>query len=316
VKVLEGEPSTWPDPERRTAVTVGVYDGVHLGHRRVLGDLGRMAAAGDLVITVVTFREHPLLLLAPDRMPPQLTTVEQRLELFETLGVDQVALLDFDDRLRRLPPEAFVDRILVDGLGAAVVVVGTDFRFGYRQEGDLALLQRLGTLRGFEVAPVTLEGDGSPYSSTRIRTALSVGDVATAELLLGRRFQIRGTVVEGDGRGRELGFPTANLRLADHQAVPAHGVYAVLAGVGSADHAGVANIGVRPTFDGVRLVVEVHLLEMDVDLYGDELRVDLVARIRDERRFEAIDALVTQIAADVAAAGRILRDQAGVESIS
>jgi riboflavin kinase/FMN adenylyltransferase len=219
-------------------------------------------------------------------------------------------LLDFDDELRHLSPGDFVERILVSGLDVAHVAVGEDFRFGYRQQGDVDLLVALGLRHGFDVAPLALVGDAQPFSATNIRAALADGDLGAVEAQLGRRFQVRGVVVRGDGRGRQIGFATANLALQPHQALPAHGVYAVRAGVGEPTLPGVANVGVRPTFDGSRLVVEVHLLDVDVDLYGSELFVDLVAHVRPERRFDGVDALVAQIALDAQTAREVLAQSA------
>ncbi len=306
MKLIDGPFAEWPAPSARAATTIGVYDGVHRGHRRVITDLGRRAAAEDLLLTVVTFRQHPAVVLAPGRVPPQLTTLAQRLELLAALGVDQVAILDFDETLRHLTPEDFVARVLVGGLASVVVSVGVDFHFGYRQSGDVAVLTRLGAVHGFDVVPVALVGESEPYSATRVRDALTQGDLTTAEALLGRPFEIRGTVVAGDGRGRAIGVPTANLRLAPFQAVPAHGVYAVRAGIGRPELPAVANVGTRPTFDGSATVVEVHLLDSDVDLYGVELHVEFVARIREEHKFAGIDELVSQIGRDVSHARVLL----------
>lgn len=307
MKILEGPFEGWPPPERRRAVTIGVYDGVHRGHRHVIGRLGERAERDGMDLTVVTFRTHPATLLAPDRVPPQLTTLAQRLEQFASLGVEWVALLDFDERLRRLSPEAFVGDVLVDALGVGLVSVGEDFRFGYRQQGDVALLTELGRRDGFAVDPVRLVGESEPFGATQIRAALAAGDIESVNHALGRPFQVRGTVVRGDGRGRSIGFPTANLRLAPHQALPKRGVYAVRAGVGGADWAAVANIGVRPTFDGGGTeIVEVHLLDRDVDLYDQELQVDFIFRIRSERKFAGVDELVEQIAQDAEVAAEVL----------
>ena len=317
MRVFDGDPAAWPDPGARTAVTIGVYDGVHRGHRHVLLGVVSHAAEHQLIATVVTFRRHPTTLLAPDRVPPQLTTVPQRLEQFAALGIELVAILDFDERLRGLGPEAFVADVLVAGLRVGAISVGEDFRFGYRQQGDVALLRRLGERHGFDVLPQPLQAErGRSFSATEARAAVASGDVAHAARILGRPFQIRATVVAGDGRGRGIGFPTANLALGPHQAVPRHGVYAVRVriGDGAGDDGrfdgpvldGVVNVGVRPTFDGVAEVVEAHLFDVDLDLYGRTLSVDFIARIRDERRFEGIDALVAQITADAAEARRLL----------
>lgn len=307
MKVFEGPFEGWPTPERRSAITVGVYDGVHVGHQALIRSLGARTATADLDLVVVTFRRHPATVLAPQRVPLQLTTLEQKLDRFEALGVDTVGVLDFDERVRRLSAEAFVGEVLVASLHAAVVSVGTDFRFGYRQQGDIEALEALGLRHGFEVAPVELVGADEPVSATSIREVLANGDVAAAAEMLGRPFELRGVVVAGDGRGRSIGVPTANLALAPHQAIPRHGVYAVRVGVAGVEYPGVANVGVRPTFDGHHEVVEVHLLGVELDLYGTELAVAFVSRIRDERRFSGVDELVGQIGRDVAAAADLLR---------
>lgn len=307
MRILEGPPHSWPAVRRGAAVTIGVYDGVHLGHQHVIGRLGQAADRRDLDVTVVTFRQHPAAVLAPERLPPQLTTLDQRLDLFAQLGVDQVALLDFDEELRMQPPERFVEQVLVEGVGARYVSVGRGFRFGHAQAGDIDLLAELGRSAGFEVDSVELIGAGAPFSATRIRQALAAGDLATAEQQLGRRFAVCGTVTRGDGRGRTIGVPTANLDLAEHQALPQNGVYAVVTETDDGSHPAVANIGVRPTFGGAASpLLEVHLLDVELDLYGRTLCVEFVSRIRDERRFDGVDQLIDQIGADIATARAML----------
>jgi riboflavin kinase/FMN adenylyltransferase len=315
MRLLEGPYRSWRSPDRRSAVTIGVYDGVHRGHRTVIAALGREAAARDLALTVVTFRTHPAAVLAPDRVPARLTTLSQQLELFDELRVDQVAILDFDDDLRHLPAERFVTEVLVDALAAAVVSVGEDFRFGYRQQGDCDLLARMGAVHGFELMPVAIVGDGEgSFTASDVRDALADGDLGAAGRVLGRRFAVRGVVVRGEGRGQAIGFPTANLRLVDGQALPRRGVYAVWVKVGDGTLPGVANIGVRPTFDGTAEVVEAHLLDQEgegIDLYDREVDVEFVSRIRDEVRFDGVEALVAQIGADAAEARARLEQDAG-----
>jgi riboflavin kinase/FMN adenylyltransferase len=282
-----------------------VYDGVHVGHQALIRGL-RTLAGDHLAVTVVTFRQHPAAVLAPDRVPPQLTTLDQRLELLAELGVDQVALLDFDDELRRQSPEEFVRNVLVDGLDMSVVSVGEGFRFGHGQSGDLATLAALGEAYGFEVAPTPLVGADEPYSATRIREALAAGRLAVVEEQLGRRFSVCGVVVVGDGRGRTIGVPTANLALVAHQALPPHGVYAVQVSANDDSHPAVANIGVRPTFGGTEAVLEVHILDVEEDLYERELCVEFVSHIREERAFDGVEQLVTQIKNDIATARSLL----------
>ena len=322
MKLLEGPHQSWPSSERRSAVTIGVYDGVHRGHRALIAALGGHAAERELALTVVTFRTHPAAVLAPERVPARLTTLSQQLELFDELAVEQVAILDFDDELRNLPAEAFVTEVLVDALDAALVSVGDDFRFGYRQQGNCDLLVAMGAVHGFRVEPVAIVGDDEgPFTATGVRSALADGDLGAAGRILGRRFEVRGVVVRGEGRGRAIGFPTANLLLADGQALPRRGVYAVWMRVGDGTLPGVANIGVRPTFDGTTEVLETHLLDQphprdqgeggEIDLYDREVDVEFVSRIRDEQRFDGVAALVAQIGADVAEAKARLDQDAG-----
>lgn len=314
MKVVDGPHDSWPHPPRRAAATIGVYDGVHRGHGAVIGALGEQARQRDLALTVVTFRTHPAEVLAPDRVPARLTTLDQQLEQFAALGVDVVAVLDFDEELRHLTADRFVVEVLVEALECAVVSVGEDFRFGYRQEGDITLLRELGTTHGFMVTPVPLVGDAEgPFRASDIRAALAEGDLGDAGRILGRRFAVAGTVARGDGRGRSIGFPTANLELANRQALPKRGVYAVWARLEDGTTPGAANVGVRPTFagDGDGEVLEVHLLDTDRDLYERAIEVEFVARIRDERRFDGVDELAAQIGRDVAEAARLLAADSG-----
>jgi riboflavin kinase/FMN adenylyltransferase len=313
MKVLQGDPRRWgPAPQQGSAVTIGVYDGVHRGHQTVLSDLRtRAGILGVAQQAVLTFDRHPLALVAPERVPPLLTTMEQRLEILQSLGVDFVGVLPFDE-IREMYATDFVHQVLRGSLGARLVVVGTNFRFGRDREGDVASLRAEGTGNGFEVDAVELlRGDGATVSSSAIRSLLSAGDVGGAENALGRPFELRGVVVVGDGRGTSIGFPTANLSFPGEIAVPARGVYAVQVKRANAVFPGVVNVGVRPTFGGEVLTVEAHLLGFDGDLYGEELRVDFKHRLRDERRFAGVDELVVQIRSDVEEAGRRLDLRAG-----
>ena len=318
MRLLEGPHRSWPAADRRSAVTVGVYDGVHRGHRALITALGTRAAERDLRLTVVTFRNHPATVLSPDDVPPRLTTIDQQLELFADTGVDLVAVLDFDEALRNLPAEAFVTEVLVDGLAAALVSVGADFRFGRDQLGDGDVLAAMGARHGFEVQPFGLVGDADgPYRASGVRAALAAGDLGEAGRILGRRFAVRGTVVRGEGRGASIGFPTANLGLAEGQALPKLGVYAVRVRLGDGVLDGVANVGVRPTFGGGGEVVEVHVLDTPaggLDLYDRVVDVEFVSRIRDERRFDGVDELVAQIGRDADEARTRLDQEAGAVS--
>jgi riboflavin kinase/FMN adenylyltransferase len=304
--VLRGHPFEW-EVAGPTAVTVGVFDGVHVGHRKVVSDLVEGARSAGLAATVVTFDPHPLRFLAPEKAPKMLTSIEQRIEQFRGLGVELVGVLYFPD-IRDFAPEEFVNRVLREALQARRVVVGADFRFGRHRAGDAGLLTRMGADLGFEVAVVDLYRPGpGVVSSTSIRALLARGEVSEAAVLLGRPYQLVGRVVTGDGRGRSLGFPTANLAIEADLLVPGNGVYACRARHPEGEGLAVVNIGIRPTFAGEDRRVEAHLLDFDRDLYGADLVLTFVDRIRDERKFESIEELSLQIAEDVARARAILR---------
>jgi riboflavin kinase/FMN adenylyltransferase len=310
VIVLRGNPAGW----RRTdsAVAIGVFDGLHRGHQAVIRALEVAAPPASSV--VLTFGVHPAALLSPAGGPLALTTLERRLELFSEMRVDVVAVIDFDDEVRQITPEEFVQRYLVAGLGARFVAVGEGFRFGYGAAGDLDTLRCLGRESGFEVASVAIvEADGTAVRSTAIRRALRTGDVAAANTMLGRPHEIAGIVVPGDGRGRQIGVPTANIAAPPDLIVPGRGVYAVRVIIGEEEYPGVANIGVRPTFDGGPEVVEVHLLDTERDLNDQGLRIDFIARLRDERRFDSAADLVDQIHRDIEAAKEVVGGATSVE---
>ena len=313
MKVMRGNPRLWgPAPPGGSAVTIGVYDGVHRGHQTVLSDLATRAAILEVPQrAVLTFDRHPLSLVSPERVPRLLTTIEQRLEILESLGVDLVGVLPFE-QVRDMHVAEFIHQVLLGSLGARLVVIGTNFRFGRDREGDVAALQEEGARHGFEVDAVELlRGDGATVSSSTVRSLLFAGDVEGVESALGRPFELRGLVVAGDGRGKSIGFPTANLSFSDELAVPARGVYAVGVMMGDRLVPGVVNVGVRPTFGGESLTVEVHLLDFQDDLYGQTLAVRFKHRLRDEIRFSGVDLLVTQIEGDVALARQLLGERHG-----
>jgi riboflavin kinase / FMN adenylyltransferase len=292
----------YPDDATRTAVTIGVYDGVHVGHRHVLQRLCETATARGLRSAVVTFDPHPASIVAPERAPLLLTSVERRLELLAELGIDRCVVVGFDESVATEPPASFVERVLVGELHAAVVVVGEDFRFGHDRAGDVALLRAVAGSGGFDVEPVALDGvGGEPISSSRIRALLAVGDVAGAEELLGRPHELEGTVVRGDGRGRALGYPTANLAVDADLVIPAIGIYAgTWTRPTGASAIAAISVGRRPTFyeDG-ELLVEAYLCDVDADLYGERSRLEFVERLRGEQKFDSVDDLVAQITRDV-----------------
>jgi riboflavin kinase/FMN adenylyltransferase len=296
-------------------IVVGNFDGVHRGHRIVLSSAVERANERGLSPLVLTFDPHPAVVLRGVKSAV-LTTMDRRIELIARIDPAlSVVVEPFTPELSRLSARAFAEELLVRDLGAAVVVVGENFRFGRGREGDVAMLAELGTELGFAARPHVLEGDDNGrFSSTRVRTAISAGDVLEAERVLGRPHAISGTVASGDRRGRTLGFPTANLA-AVPELLPPHGVYACLVdrldADGGASRLGLAvtNIGTRPTFEG-GLAVEAHLLDFSGDLYGARLRLHLVARLREERAFEGREALVEQIQRDVAAARQALASRA------
>lgn len=300
MKVLRGSWEGWD--AAASAVAIGVFDGVHRGHQAVL----RRLAGDGLTPAVVTFDPHPLAVIAPQHAPPMLTSLERRLELFAAAGVAVVGVVAFDERVRAMSPEEFCSKVLVAGMAARRVLVGADFHFGKDRAGTAQGLSVIGEALGFDVTVVPLVGDHEGISSSAIRRALAAGEVADAAAWLGRPFRVMGTVIEGERRGTTIGFPTANLDVAAGLAVPGRGVYAVVAHLAGEAFPAVANIGVRPTFGGdEQETVEVHLLDYSADLYGVEMGVDFLARIRDEMAFPGVDELVAQIAVDVATARRI-----------
>jgi riboflavin kinase / FMN adenylyltransferase len=294
-----------------TAVSIGAYDGVHLGHRALLRDLSARAEAAGLSTVVVTFDRHPAGVVRPESAPPQLTDLEQKLELLAACGVDRTYVVAFDENRANESAEDFVKEVLVDQLNARLVVVGEDFHFGHGRKGNVALLTKLGQEYGFEVIGARLTGDSEPVSSTRIRTLVAQGAVVGAAALLGRPHEVRGEVVRGDGRGGpELGFPTANLAVADDIALPADGMYAgyFTRPDGSA-HPAAVYVGRRPTFyepGTASVLVEAYLLHFDGDLYGEHGRVSFIGRLRGDQKFETVEALIAQMHLDAAEAERVL----------
>jgi riboflavin kinase/FMN adenylyltransferase len=286
---------------RGCVASIGNFDGVHLGHQAIIGQLAEHAARLNLPVTVIIFEPQPLETFQPaDKVPPRLTRLREKLQALRRYSVDRVLCLRFDETLARMPPDEFIQRILVDGLGVRYVVVGDDFRFGARRGGDFALLRRTGEAHGFPVVPMpTVIIDGERVSSTRIRAALAAGDFAVAEKLLGRPYRMCGRVAHGDKRGRTIGVPTANVHL-HRVATPVRGVYVVeVFGLHHEPVGGVANVGTRPTVDGTRTLLEIHLFEWSREIYGHYININFLHKLRDEQRFASFDELKVRIQRDI-----------------
>lgn len=293
-----------------TAVVIGNFDGVHLGHRHVLARARQVADEQGLSLVVVTFDPHPMAVLRPEHAPSSLTSLETRAELLAEAGADDVLALPFTRDVAAWSPEEFITRVLVDALHAAVVVVGANFRFGNRAAGDVALLREAGERHGFTAEGIALDGGPQVWSSTYVRTCLATGDVAGAAEALGRPYAVRGVVVRGDQRGRELGYPTANVPTDALTAAPVDGVYAGwLRRLDTGERLPAAiSVGTNPTFDGVReRRVESFVLDRtDLELYGVEVEVAFVERLRGMVAFDSVEKLVEQMDDDVARARELL----------
>jgi riboflavin kinase / FMN adenylyltransferase len=283
-----------------SAITIGFFDGVHRGHQAVIGRVVEAGREGGIRPVVVTFDRHPLQTLSPGKVPPLLTTLKRKASYIEELGVDTLFVLEFTDEVSRWSPEEFVERVLVRGLSTRHISIGTNFTFGHKAAGNFQVLSDLGATAGFTVEAIGLhKADGRPVSSTSIREALAEGDLVWPEHALGRRYVVEGHVVQGAGRGRGLGWPTANLRTPDGILLPGRGVYACLAMVGGAAHPAAVNIGVNPTFGAEPMHLEAYLLDFDGDLLGEVLAVEFWHRLRDEQRFDSPEELASQIRQDV-----------------
>ena len=300
-----------PRLDRPVALTIGNFDGVHKGHQQMLNRLVRAAQARDLKASVLTFEPHPRELFTPASAPTRLTSLREKLTLLAAHGVEHVHVQRFNRAFAALSPEAFVEGLLVDGLRVRWVLVGDDFRYGARRAGDLAALQRAAQVHGFtlETMPTVTNG-GMRISSSAVRAALSVGDLAQAERLLGRRYSISGRVVHGRKLGRELGFATANVQMK-HNRPPLSGIFAVrVHGAGDGVCDGVASLGLRPTITANgRNTLEVHLFDFQREIYGRHLRVEFLAKIRDEEKYADLETLKAQIARDCIAARDILESR-------
>jgi riboflavin kinase / FMN adenylyltransferase len=299
----EAVPGGWG----RSVVTIGVFDGVHRGHQEIIGSAVKRARDLGLQSVVVTFDPHPSEVVRPGSHPAVLTSPARQAELLEALGVDALCVVPFTAEFSRLTAEEFVHDVLVEHLHAAAVVVGENFRFGHKAAGDVALLAKLGQRFGFTVdVPPLVGGDDTVFSSTYIRACVAAGDAAAAAVALGRPHRLEGVVVRGDGRGRDLGFPTANLMCGRYAAVPADGVYAAWCHHRGGRHMAAVSVGTNPTFSGRERRIEAYLLDFHGDLYGERLALDFVAHLREMRSYDSLEPLVAQIHEDVAATRRVL----------
>jgi riboflavin kinase/FMN adenylyltransferase len=300
---------TTPWPDERTVVTIGAYDGVHVGHHAVIDQVRAIADELGARSVVLTFDQHPAMVVRPESAPRLLTNNEQRLELLAETGIDATVVLAFDESQAHETPESFVQRVLVDALQVRTIVVGKDFHFGHDRKGNVDLLEKVGRANDFDVRPIELvprvDGIDEPISSTAIRRALAGGDVAKAATMLGRPHEVRGVVMMGDQRGRLLGFPTANVAVPNTTCMPADGVYAGwYERPGSADrtvYPCAINIGRRPTFyeHADASLLEAHLIDFSGDLYGEQAEVRFAHFLRSERKFDGIEAIVAQLTIDV-----------------
>lgn len=303
-----------PPDVGRTAVTVGTFDGVHRGHQDVLRQLAGRARALGVHSLLVTFDPHPLEVVNPSAAPRLLTVGDEKLEVLAESGIDYVAVLPFTPALASFSAERFVDEILLERFRMHDLLMGHDHRFGHNRSGDVATMRELGSTRGFDVSvvpAVTVDG-GQPVSSTAIRRAVAGGDLAGALLGLGRPYALGGRVVTGASRGRVIGFPTANVPVPGaRKLLPPEGVYAVRVQTPRGPFDGMLNLGGRPTFGESQVVVEAHLLDADLDLYGSRVRIDFLVRLRDIQRFSGVEALVAQLHQDAAQARRYFAQRQG-----
>ncbi|MDE3089257.1 MAG: bifunctional riboflavin kinase/FAD synthetase [Chloroflexota bacterium] len=299
------DPTTAHIP-RPTVLTIGSFDGIHRGHQYLIGRVIARAKETDAASALVTLHPHPKIVLRPTAPLQYLSTIEERLDLLAPLGLDYAVVFPFSLETSQIRAREFV-QLLVEHLHMQEIFCGADFALGYKREGNVEFMRSLGKEKGFAVTVVAPQAfDGQIMSSSRIRQMIAAGDLDDAARFLGRYPSVRGRVVKGDQRGKTLGFPTANLAIAERRLIPADGIYAVRVRIGETWHGGAANIGIRPTFDHGHRLVEVFVLDFDGDLYDQVIEVQFVKRLREERKFESIDALIAQMNKDVAETRRVL----------
>ena len=294
-------------PDNDSVLTVGVFDGVHRGHKKLLNALTSAAASKGFLSGVLTFRNHPNSIFRDDFRPQYITSLDKRIKLLKDCGVGFVVPVTFDQNVAQLKAEKFA-RLLQQKLRMKGLIIGPDFAMGHKREGNLEMLSLLGSNMGFTVQEVDLMvNGGKAVRSTHIRQAIASGDMSTAEEMLGRHFVLVGKVAHGDHRGRELGFPTANLEVPADMAVPGNGIYATFAHVDGKRHMAATSIGTRPTFDGVGRTIEAFLLDFDSDLYNRPIHLQFIQRLRDELKFDDVEALLVQMNKDVQQTREILQ---------
>jgi riboflavin kinase/FMN adenylyltransferase len=312
-------PRPLPDDGIGSVVTIGTFDGVHRGHWEVLSEIRKRADRSGRRCVLLTFDPHPLTIVRPEIAPPLLTTAVEKKEVLAESGLDYAVFLAFSPTLASYGPRRFVEEILLGRLGMEELVVGYDHHFGRDRSGDADTLRALGEELGFAVDVVRPVGtDGNPISSTVIRRALAAGDLAKARAGLGRPYSLRGLVVRGDGRGKTLGFPTANLQVQStggpgSKLIPPPGVYAVWGTLRSGTHPGALHLGPRPTFQGSPSTIELHLMDFDAEIYGEEVRIDFIDYLRPVVPFDSVPELVRQMSEDVARAARVLTEDSAQE---
>lgn len=300
MRVLNGPPSTW-EPRGASSATIGVFDGVHRGHRALIARL-----RPDLENTVLTFEPHPVEVLRPGTPPRLITTIHERIELLESTGVTQVGVLDLGD-IKDLAPDEFVEQVLLSRLRLRHLVIGPDFRFGRDRSGDVGLLRDLGRQHDFEVETIEIVSDqAGPVSSSRIRKLIEAGHVAEAAADLGKRFRLSGPVIPGDKRGAVIGYPTANMVPPARKVIPAPGVYAAFAHVRGAVERAAVSVGYRPTFGGGDLLIEAFILDFEESIYGEEITIEFVEYLREELEFSDVDELIAKMGDDVVETKRVL----------
>lgn len=291
---------------KETVLTIGVFDGVHLGHKALLAEIKAQAKQANALSCVVTFRYHPDELLSPSKSLPYLTSLNQRVKLLKAEGIDLVVTITFNRELIALEAEEFI-ALLKKYLKMQGLVVGPDFALGKGRKGDIGYLRRMGQEKGFTVTIVPpVEVNHEVVSSTAIRNALAGGDMQRVKNLAGHYFSFTGKVIEGEKRGRKLGFPTANLNVHPRQALPPFGIYATLAHIGGKAYQSVTNIGIRPTFTEGRRTIEVYIFDFEKDIYGKEMKVEFIEKLRDEKKFNSVEELIRQMTEDVKQSKMIL----------